>query len=100
MIARGRPLLRAGAALLGTAALIAVASPAHAADLACLSGNRQITCVAPPLGGPIHWTLNGNPVPAWDNLARITFGCTPSVVYRVGVASLLEAVPCSNHAPV
>ncbi|MEN3356999.1 MAG: hypothetical protein V7637_981 [Mycobacteriales bacterium] len=111
MIAVGRPLLHAGAALLGAAALVAVAAPAEAADLACLSSNRQITCVATggPAGRTIHWTLNGSPVPAWDNLATIRFGCTPGSVYRVGAnmvaptgetTSLLDAVPCSNRPPV
>jgi hypothetical protein len=111
MIAVGRPLLRAGTALLAAAALVAVAGPAEAADLACLSSNRQISCVV--IGGPagrtIHWTLNGTPVPAWDNLATIKFGCAPSSVYRVGAVlvaptgettSLLDAVPCSNRPPV
>lgn len=108
----GRPLLRAGTALLGAAALVAVASPARAAaDLSCLSSNRQIGCVVTggPAGRTIHWTLNGTPVAAWDNLATIKFGCTPSSVYRVGAqlvaptgetTSLLDAVPCSNRPPV
>jgi hypothetical protein len=112
MIAVGRPLLRAGTALLGAAALIAVAGPADAAgNLACLSSNRQISCVVTggPAGRTIHWTLNGTPVPAWDNLATIKFGCTPSAVYRVGAelvaptgetSSLLDVVPCSNRPPV
>jgi hypothetical protein len=112
MSALRRPLLRTGTAVVGTAALVAVASPANAAaDLTCESGALHIACSVngAAAGSTIHWTLNGNPISSWDNTAFIRFGCTRNVLYQIGVqvaapsgetSTSTRGVRCTNNPPV
>jgi hypothetical protein len=106
-----RSLLRAGTALLGAASLVAVATPARAAvSLFCDSSAAHIACSVngAPAGSTIHWTLDGNAAPAWDNITTIRFGCTPSVFTQIGVQVIApggatstssRGVRCTNNKP-
>ncbi|MEN3362022.1 MAG: hypothetical protein V7637_6004 [Mycobacteriales bacterium] len=103
-LALAATLMAAFVAIVGTPASAAPSGPVAAAGpltftlTECESTGKKIGCIINYTGGTppytVRWTLNGVPVPDYNNLNSFTTGCAPGEIYRYA-ATVTDAVGAS-----